>query len=95
MGRRGCLSIPRLTTGTLTTNTHVMRLAFVAFVAILASGCSLSRQPERAPGAPPTTVAAGANVRLDTLAERYYDALLDYDIASGLTGEPTAPRDTA
>jgi uncharacterized protein (DUF885 family) len=65
-----------LTTGTLTTNTHVMRLAFVAFVAILATGCSLSRQSERAPVGPSTSGVVGANARVDTLAERYYDALL-------------------
>ena len=53
-----------------------MRLASIVLLGVVATGCSLSRQPERAPVGPPPSGAVAANARVDTLAERYYDAIL-------------------
>jgi uncharacterized protein (DUF885 family) len=53
-----------------------MRLAFIVLLGVVATGCSFPRQPERAPVGPPPSGGASANARVDTLAERYYDAIL-------------------
>jgi len=53
-----------------------MRLVLFPLVGVLATGCAVSRQPDRTPVRPLATDVVDANARMDTVTERYYDALL-------------------
>ncbi|HEU4719936.1 MAG TPA: DUF885 domain-containing protein [Gemmatimonadaceae bacterium] len=53
-----------------------MRLACLALLCLVTSGCSASRRPAAAASGASPAVIVGANARVDTLAERWFDEYL-------------------